>query len=89
MKTKENITLKTKSLYIGCYDVEGTTHSDWLAFVYDSNANDSELDRHFRNVVYYSVYSETLEKHESVDIFELREAFAHSEKTHYKVIVSK
>ena len=89
MKTEEKITLKIKSLYIGCYNVEGFGPLNWLTFIYDSNASDDELQRYFCNVVFYSVYREKIEKDAPVVVFELREGFAFSEKMYYKVIVSK
>mgnify|MGYP001567923448 CR=1 FL=1 len=81
------INLKTKSLYIGCYDFEDESRSNWHTFIYACNADDKELEKHFRNVVYKNEYGEKLGKEARVDIYELRTSYDGEGKT-YKVTVS-
>jgi len=81
------INLKTKSLYIGCYDFEDESCSHWHTFVYSSNADDKELEKHFKNVVYRGEYGEKLDKDMRVDIYELREGYDYGAKKYHTIVL--
>lgn len=79
------INVKTKSLYVGCYDFEDKSHSNWIHFAYSSNADDEELEAYFRDVVYKSEYGENLDADAQVDIYEFREAFDYTSGRSHRV----
>lgn len=86
------ITLKTKSLYIGHYDFEGESASNYLTFAFNSNASDEEIEKHFRETVYAGEYGEslTVEDCERVEIYEVREVseYGGSKLKNYKISLS-
>ncbi len=84
------ITIKTRSLYQGHYDFEDDSHSNFLTFTYSSSANDEEIERHFRRVVYKAEYGEVLTKRDCprVEIYEMREAHDYSQNKNLKISLS-
>lgn len=83
----KKINLKTRSLYIGCYDFEDESAGNWHTFVYAASASDDELERYFREVVYEGEYGETLGDDAKVDVYELREAHDYRTGKDYKVMI--
>lgn|GEM_PF-4879906 len=70
---------------MGCWDFEDESHSNWLHFVYSSNADDDTVEKYFRNVVYKSEYGEKLDHETRVDIYEMTGAYDYSKQKHRKI----
>jgi len=85
----KKINLKTKSIYMGIIDNENESNGSWFHFIYSSQADDDELEKHFRNIVYKGEYGEKPDKDARIDIYEIREVYDYSGGKDYKITVTK
>jgi hypothetical protein len=88
--TQNNITktinLKTKALYISCYDFEDSKHVQ-LAHLY-LKASDIELEKYFRTVVYKAEYGEALDQDARVDVYELSNGYDYETRQLRKIKIT-
>ena len=70
-------------------DNENESYGSCFHFIYSSQADDDELEKHFCNVVYKGEYGTKPDKDAHIDIYELREVHDYLQKNNYKIIVIK
>jgi len=84
----KKINLRTKSLYMGILDNENESHGSFFHFIYSSQADDDDIEKYFRNVVYKGEYGEKPDKDTLIDIYEIREGRDYLREKNYKIIVT-
>jgi hypothetical protein len=77
------LNLKTKSLYIGCYE----NPDNFILFVANSNMADGELEDYFCNVIYKGEYGAELDKDDLHGVYQIRSEYDYLAKKFYKISV--
>ena len=81
----KKINLRTRSLYMGIIDNENESNGSFFHFIYSSQADNDELEKHFRNIVYKGEYGCKPDKDTRIDIYEIREGHDYLRRKDYKI----